>query len=113
MLDSKESPTKRRAKHQNMDKERTKIFTYLFKAAVASRMEENKKRNMIDLQELLRITKFTKQEIKMMYRGFKQVREWCLFWRSLLYNIFNALKLNCEILNNFYIEPIYFYIESY
>lgn len=27
---------------------------------------------MIDLQELLRITKFTKQEIKMMYRGFKQ-----------------------------------------
>ena len=58
-----------------MVKDRTKIFTDLFKAAVASRMEENKKRNMIDLQELLRITKFTKQEIKMMYRGFKQVRQ--------------------------------------
>ena len=58
-----------------MDKDRNKIFSHLFKAAVASRMEENKKRNMIDLQELLRITKFTKQEIKMMYRGFKQVRE--------------------------------------
>ena len=56
-----------------MVKDRNKIFTDLFKAAVASRMEENKKRNMIDLQELLRITKFTKQEIKMMYRGFKQV----------------------------------------
>jgi len=40
--------------------------------AVAVRMEENKKRNTIDLQELLKITKFTKQEIKMMYRGFKQ-----------------------------------------
>jgi len=35
-------------------------------------MEENKKRSLIDLQELLTITKFTKQEIKMMYRGFKQ-----------------------------------------
>ena len=43
-------------------------------AAVAVRMEENKRRNNIDLQELLRITKFTKQEIKMMYRGFKQVK---------------------------------------
>ena len=57
-----------------MVKERNNIFIHLFKAAVASRMEENKKRNMIDLQELLTITKFTKQEIKMMYRGFKQVR---------------------------------------
>ena len=74
MLDSQELLTKCRAKHQNMDKDRNKIFSHLFKAAVASRMEENKKRNMIDLQELLRITKFTKQEIKMMYRGFKQVK---------------------------------------
>ena len=41
---------------------------------MAVRMEENKKRNTIDLQELLKITKFTKQEIKMMYRGFKQAK---------------------------------------
>lgn len=64
------------------DTNRSKLIIDLFKAAVASRMEENKKRNLIDLQELLRITKFTKQEIKMMYRGFKQVRQrdlliWC------------------------------------
>ena len=57
------------------DTNRSKLIIDLFKAAVASRMEENKKRNLIDLQELLRITKFTKQEIKMMYRGFKQVRQ--------------------------------------
>ena len=43
-------------------------------AAVAARIEENNKRKCIDLQELMRRTKFTKQEIKMMYRGFKQVR---------------------------------------
>ena len=42
-------------------------------AAVASRTEQNNKRRMIDLQELLRSTRFSKQEIMMMYRGFKQV----------------------------------------
>ena len=62
------------------DTNRSKLIIDLFKAAVASRMEENKKRNLIDLQELLRITKFTKQEIKMMYRGFKQVRQRDLAW---------------------------------
>ena len=41
--------------------------------AVAARMEENKKRSLINLEELMRSTRFTKQEIKMMYRGFKQV----------------------------------------
>jgi len=41
-------------------------------AAVAARIEENNKRRFIDLQELMNSTKFTKQEIKMMYRGFKQ-----------------------------------------
>ena len=56
------------------DKDRSKLISDLLKAAVAVRMEENKKRSLIDLQELLTITKFTKQEIKMMYRGFKQVR---------------------------------------
>ena len=43
-------------------------------AVVAARIKENNKRSFIDLQELMRITKFTKQEIRMMYRGFKQVR---------------------------------------
>ena len=43
-------------------------------AAVAAKIEENKKRSAIDLQELIKITKFSKPEIKMMYRGFKQVR---------------------------------------
>ena len=43
-------------------------------AAVAARIKENNKRSFIDLQELMRSTKFTKQEIRMMYRGFKQVR---------------------------------------
>jgi hypothetical protein len=42
-------------------------------AAVAARIEENNKRSCIDLQELIRSTKFSKQEIKCMYRGFKQV----------------------------------------
>jgi hypothetical protein len=43
-------------------------------AAVAARNEQNKKRRLIDLQELMKTTQFTKQEIMMMYRGFKQVR---------------------------------------
>ena len=43
-------------------------------AAVAARNEQNKKRRLIDLQELIKSTQFTKQEIMMMYRGFKQVR---------------------------------------
>ena len=42
-------------------------------AAIAARIEESNKRKSIDLQELMKITKFTKQEIKMLYRGFKQV----------------------------------------
>ena len=35
-------------------------------AAVAARIEENNKRNLIDLNELIKSTKFSKQEIKMM-----------------------------------------------
>ena len=42
-------------------------------AAVAARNEQNKKRRLIDLQELMKTTQFTKQEIMMMYRGCKQV----------------------------------------
>ena len=42
-------------------------------ATVAARIEENKQRSCIDLQELIRSTQFTKQEIRCMYRGFKQV----------------------------------------
>ena len=42
-------------------------------AAVAVRFEENARRNLINLQELTESTRFTKQEIMMMYRGFKQV----------------------------------------
>ena len=42
-------------------------------AAVAARFEENARRNLINLQELTESTRFTKQEIMMMYRGFKQV----------------------------------------
>ena len=43
-------------------------------AAVAARIEENAKRSLINLPELMKCTKFSKQEIKMMYRGFKQVK---------------------------------------
>jgi hypothetical protein len=43
-------------------------------AAVAARNEQNKKRRLIDLQELIKTTQFSKQEIMIMYRGFKQVR---------------------------------------
>ena len=42
-------------------------------AAVAARIDENQKRSCLDLQELIRSTHFTKQEIRCMYRGFKQV----------------------------------------
>ena len=42
-------------------------------AAVAAGVEQNNRRRLIDLQELLEATKFSKEEIKMMYRGFKQV----------------------------------------
>ena len=42
-------------------------------AAVGARIEENNKRSCINLQELIRSTQFSKQEIKCMYRGFKQV----------------------------------------
>ena len=37
-------------------------------AAVAARNEQNKKRRLIDLQELIKTTQFTKQDIMMMYR---------------------------------------------
>ena len=43
-------------------------------AAVAARIEENTKRSLINLQELMQSTQFSKQEIMMMYRGFKRVR---------------------------------------
>ena len=43
-------------------------------AAVAARIDENTKRSLISLQELVENTQFSKQEIMMMYRGFKQVR---------------------------------------
>ena len=42
-------------------------------AAVAARIDQNNKRRLIDLQELVKTTQFSKQEIMMMYRGFKQV----------------------------------------
>ena len=51
-------------------------------AAVAARSEQNNKRRLIDLQELMKTTQFSKQEIMMMYRGFKQVR---------LFNIFHGI----------------------
>jgi len=41
-------------------------------AAVTARLEEQNKRSFIDLEELIRETKFSKGEIRMMYRGFKQ-----------------------------------------
>jgi len=41
-------------------------------AIVASRLKEQKARRLIDLEELVRETKFSKQEIRKMYRGFKQ-----------------------------------------
>jgi len=41
-------------------------------AAVAQRLEEASKRTFIDLEDLIRTTKFSKQEIRTMYRGFKQ-----------------------------------------
>jgi len=41
-------------------------------SAVASRLDEQNKRKFIDLDELIRETKFSKEEIRMMYRGFKQ-----------------------------------------
>ncbi|XP_023330478.1 Kv channel-interacting protein 1 isoform X2 [Eurytemora carolleeae] len=41
-------------------------------AAVAQRLEDQSKRTFIDLEDLIRTTKFSKQEIRTMYRGFKQ-----------------------------------------
>jgi len=40
--------------------------------AVATKIEQRKQRKCIDFQELMRATNFTKQEIRCMYRGFKQ-----------------------------------------
>ena len=61
---------------------------------MAVRMEENKKRNTIDLQELLKITKFTKQEIKMMYRGFKQAKpQKILIEKKLQYNTHRSAQM--------------------
>ena len=61
-------------------------------AAVAARSEQNNKRRLIDLQELIKTTQFTKQEIMMMYRGFKQVRRGRTPFVSLRY--FQASILN-------------------
>ena len=58
-------------------------------AAVAARTEQNNKRRLIDLQELIKITQFTKQEIMMMYRGFKQV----LLLRNYFINVFIHFKI--------------------
>jgi len=41
-------------------------------AAVAQRLEDQSKRTFIDLEDLIKTTKFSKQEIRTMYRGFKQ-----------------------------------------
>jgi len=41
-------------------------------AIVAARLKEQKARRLIDLEELVRATKFSKQELRKMYRGFKQ-----------------------------------------
>ena len=58
-------------------------------AAVAARSEQNNKRRLIDLQELIKTTQFTKQEIMMMYRGFKQV----LLLRNYFINVFIHFKI--------------------
>ena len=58
-------------------------------AAVAARTEQNNKRRLIDLQELIKTTQFTKQEIMMMYRGFKQV----LLLRNYFINVFIHFKI--------------------
>ena len=81
------------------DKDKTRAISDLFKAAVACRMEENKKRSLIDLQELLTITKFTKQEIKMMYRGFKQVIP-SLLVKCQTFNELLRLNLDAHVIRN-------------
>ena len=58
-------------------------------AAVAARTEQNNKRRLIDLQELIKTTQFTKQEIMMMYRGFKQV----LLLQNCFINVFIHFKI--------------------
>ena len=40
----------------------------------AAKIDENNIRKLIDLQKLMKITKFSKQEIRMLYRTFKQER---------------------------------------
>ena len=48
-------------------------FGFDIQEMVAQRMAVQSKRT-VQLSELLRDTKFTKEEIRTMYRGFKQVR---------------------------------------
>ena len=43
-------------------------------AAAAAKIDENNIRKLIDLHELMKLTKFSKQEIRMLYRTFKQER---------------------------------------
>jgi len=41
-------------------------------SVVSQRIKDQNKRNVIDLEDLIKITQFSKSEIRMMYRGFKQ-----------------------------------------
>ena len=50
--------------------------------AVKKRLALNSKKT-VQLNDLLHDTKFTKSEIRMMYRGFKQVG--CFFFRNFAY----------------------------
>ena len=43
------------------------------KSEVARRLVKQSQKNVADLDDLIRCTKFSKSEIKTIYRGFKQV----------------------------------------
>ncbi len=49
------------------------LCMYILQEMVAQRLASQNKRT-VQLDQLLRETKFTKEEIRTMYRGFKQVR---------------------------------------
>lgn len=91
------SEQKKKRKMGDMDPDSVSLeFGIDIQAAVAERLAQKNKKT-VQLNDLLKDTKFTKSEIRTMYRGFKQV--------SLL-RLFN-LHISASLLTKMYTTTYY------
>ena len=73
-------------------------------AAVAERLAQKNKKT-VQLNDLLKDTKFTKSEIRTMYRGFKQVSLLRLFNLHIFFSLLTKGQVNSEWIYDVIVFP--------